>query len=207
MDGTLLDSMHIWAGAASNYIRSRGITPPPDLDQTVQVMTMPECVDYLKKLFHLEEDEQQLINMFYDGVRSSYMSGVPCKPGVCEFLERLSKSGVRMAVATATDRPMSEPAIEKSGLSGYFQCLVTCREAGFGKEHPDVFEQARKILGTPVEQTLVVEDSIQAMRTAQKAGFPVLAVYDKYSADYWNDIEKLADEAVYNMMESEAFDI
>lgn len=207
MDGTLLDSMHIWAGAASNYVRSRGMEPPEGLDQAVQVMTMPECAAYMKERFNLPEPEEQLMDLVYQSVGMAYARGVAPKEGVVPYLQKLAAAKIPMAVATATDRMMSYPAIEKAGILPFFKSFVTCREIGHGKENPAVFEAACEQMGTPKEETIVVEDSIYAIKTAKDAGFPVLAVYDVYSAAYWDRICEIADEAVLNLMDSEVFTI
>ena len=55
------------------------------------------------------------------------------------FLHALRQSGVKMCVATATDRPLAEAALRRTGLLSYFSFLLTCTEAGFGKDSPDIF--------------------------------------------------------------------
>ena len=51
-----------------------------------------------------------------------------------------------MYVATATDRPLVEMALAHTGLRDYFRGIVTCAEAGAGKESPEVYERAMRRL-------------------------------------------------------------
>lgn len=56
---------------------------------------------------------------------------------------------------------------------------MTCEEAGGDKESPKVFLDAHKKLGTPKDETIVVEDGLLAIRGAKEADFYVIAVADK----------------------------
>jgi beta-phosphoglucomutase-like phosphatase (HAD superfamily) len=74
---------------------------------------------------------------------------------------------------------MVKRILERHGVLQYFDDIISCTEVGAGKDKPDVFFAAQKFLGTPHEQTWVVEDSALAVETAQKAGFPVIGIYDE----------------------------
>ena len=50
MDGTLLDSMGEWTHLGRNYLLSKGITPPADLEETIDAMTMDESAAYFQTL-------------------------------------------------------------------------------------------------------------------------------------------------------------
>lgn len=126
-------------------------------------------------------------------IEAFYRKTAPAKEGVRDFLHALRQSGVKMCVATATDRPLAEAALRRTGLLSYFSFLLTCTEAGFGKDSPDIFVLAQKKLGTPREQTVVFEDALYAMQTAKRAGFPVAAVYDASSQADQEQIRQLAD--------------
>jgi beta-phosphoglucomutase-like phosphatase (HAD superfamily) len=52
---------------------------------------------------------------------------------------------------------------------------------GKSKEFPDVFIAAQKAIGTELEQTWVFEDSLVALKTASKAGFKTVGIYDKFN--------------------------
>ena len=65
-----------------------------------------------------------------------------------------------MVIATSTDRPLVEAALEYTGLAPFFSAVFTCTEVGAGKAKPDVYEAARAFLGTPKAQTWVFEDAL-----------------------------------------------
>ena len=96
------------------------------------------------------------------------------------MLEWLRGNGVKLCIATATDRNLVEGALERCGVLHYFDGLFTCSEVGHGKDEPHIFEAALRFLGTPKAETAVFDDALYAVRTAKEAGFLVAAVYDSH---------------------------
>ena len=180
VDGTLLDSMFIWDTIGETYLRSIGYQPKENLNETFKNMSLRQAARY----YQTEYGVTQSIDEIMDGVNAMleryYRFEVPLKPGVAELLERLRQDGVRLCIATATDRHLVEAALDRCGVLSCFGEIFTCNEVGHGKDEPDIFEAALRFLGTRREETLVFDDALYAVRTAKEAGFPVAAVYDSH---------------------------
>ena len=193
VDGTLLDSMPLWDTVGSDYLRSKGITPKPDMEERVRTMSMMQIAAYCQQEYGMKESVQQIIDEINGMVIQKYREEVLPKPGVLELLQKLHKMGIRLAVATASDRCLIEPALIRNGLLPYFDVFLTCTEAGAGKDSPKIFQLACEKLRTQPETTVIFEDSLYAMRTAKKAGFPVAAVFDESARRETTEIQHLAD--------------
>ena len=180
VDGTLLDSMFIWDTIGETYLRSIGYQPKENLNETFKNMSLHQAARY----YQTEYGVTLSIDEIMDGVNAMleryYRFEVPLKPGVAELLERLRQSGVKLCIATATDRHLVEAALDRCGVLSCFGEIFTCNEVGHGKDEPDIFETALRFLGTRREETLVFDDALYAVRTAKEAGFPVAAVYDSH---------------------------
>lgn len=180
VDGTLLDSMFIWDTIGETYLRSIGYQPKENLNETFKNMSLHQAARY----YQTEYGVTQSIDEIMDGVNAMleryYRFKVPLKPGVAELLERLRQDGVKLCIATATDRHLVEAALDRCGVLSCFGEIFTCNEVGHGKDEPDIFEAALRFLGTRREETLVFDDALYAVRTAKEAGFPVAAVYDSH---------------------------
>ncbi len=57
VDGTLLDSMGIWTSLGSRYLRSLGYDPPPDLDERLRLMSLPQGVRTCRRICAMRESE------------------------------------------------------------------------------------------------------------------------------------------------------
>lgn len=209
MDGTLLDSMPAWRSLASRALRRLGREPEPGLDRRLRAMTVAQASAYCRERYGLDCSAEELAALFLGEMERFYRTEVLAKPGVERFLSLLRMEGVWMYVATATDRPLAEAALERTGLRRYFRGIVTTQETGLGKDHPEIYERALRRLRSRKEDTAVFEDALYAARTAKAAGFRVAAVYDPSMEADQEALRSLADwyiRSFEEMAEAERLD-
>lgn len=178
MDGTLLDSMGVWDTAAEEYLSSIGVKPQENVCEEVKTMSLMQAAVYLKGKYHIDKEPEEMADGVNALIEGFYKNEVMLKPGVKEFLHRLAEHDVKMCIATATDRYLVEAAMERCGVREYFTDIFTCSEVGYGKDEPEIYEQALRRLGTQKSDTIIFEDAIHAIKTAKKAGFLVAGVRD-----------------------------
>lgn len=192
-DGTLLDSMGIWATIASQYLKSLGVTPKPDVDETIFRMSLVDAANFLRREYHLEKTLSEIRSEVNQIVETSYFETLEVKPGVLEMLARFKRDGVRMCVATASDRYVVEAAMKRTGLADFIDTIFTCTELKTTKDEPLIYEKAMEQLGGEKESTVVFEDAAHAVQTAKEAGFTVVAIYDDTEKENQAYIRELAD--------------
>lgn len=182
-DGTLFDSMSVWDTAGADYLRSMGREPRAGLRETLSAMSLQQGAAYMQEEYGLPLPVEAIMDGVNAVVEDFYFHTALPKAGVPGFLEALRQRGVKMCIATATDRYQIEAALARCGLDGYFSEIFTCTDVGFGKDQPHIYEAALAHLGTEKAQTMVFEDALHAARTAKAAGFPVTAVFDPSEPD------------------------
>ena len=197
-DGTLIDSMGAWSTVSFRYLRSRGREPRPDLLETVRTMTLPQSAAYFRSAYGIEDSVDQIVSDIHGLIESGYLRDFELKPFVPEVLRALRRSGVKLAVATATDRYLVEAALRRGGVLELVGGIVTCRDVDAGKGSPAVFLEAARLTGSPAERTLVFEDALFAVLTAKAAGFRVCAVYDPTAEAQSSEIRAAADMYLYS---------
>ena len=182
LDGTLLDSLGAWEHSGSNFVRSRGIVPPPSLDDELVSLSLMDGARLIKQRYGLPDSPEEILAQTLAPIQAHYYHDIMAFPGVPQTLARLKKQGVKMVVATASDGELAEAALKRLGLRDYFEFIITCDEVNSGKSSPAVYQEALKRLGTSRERTLVVEDALHALQTAHAAGFPTAGVEEAHSA-------------------------
>ena len=192
VDGTILDSMGKWASLGNDYLRSVGGEPREDLGKVFKTFTTEEAARYYIEKYGVPLSEEEIVRGINAMIEDFYKQEVCLKPGAGEFLAGLKAEGVKMCLATASDRELVEAALKRLGVWDYFDGMLTCSELGAGKENPLIFRKAHEVLGTPAEETWVFEDAYHALRTAAEAGFRTVAVYDS-SEPLQEEIRNLAD--------------
>lgn len=197
MDGTLLDSMHIWQNLGEIYLKKRGLKMEPGLMEKFCTMTLEEAVDYLRIRYELKETTEELIGEVNQLLEDFYRKEVKEKPGIRAILEELRQRGVSMCVASATDAYLVEYALEHTVLREYFGEIFCCKDVGEGKRSDKIYQMARESLGTSVEETVVFEDALYAAETAKRAGFTLVAIKDNFEENQ----ERLKEIADYYFMD------
>ena len=180
VDGTLLDSMSIWDSIGETYLRSIGYEPRENLNETFKNMSLHQAARYYQTEYGVTLNVSEIIAGVNAMLERYYRFEAPLKPGAAELLGWLREKGVKLCVATATDRYLVEAALERCGVLPCFGAIFTCNEVGCGKDEPRIFEEALRFLETERAETVVFDDVLYAIRTAKKAGFPVAAVYDSH---------------------------
>lgn len=182
VDGTLLDSMPVWETIGADYLYSIGKEPKEGLNDVLKTMSLVQAARYYQSAYGVRLSTEDIVVGVTAMLERYYRFEAPLKAGAAELLEHLQKSGVKLCIATATDRCLVEAALERCGVLSCFDAVLTCSAVGHGKDEPCIFEAARQFLGTKKPETLVFEDALYAIRTAKTAGFPVAAVFDRYEA-------------------------
>lgn len=180
LDGTILDSMFIWDTIGEDFLRSLGKEPKKNLTEIFKTFTLEQAAEYYRKYSGVTLSVREIVNGINNMVEETYRTRVILKTGVRDFLKRLQAAGVKMCIATVTDRHLAEDVLKRLGVREYFSEIFTCAEVGFGKETPEIYRQALAHLGTEKAETVVFEDVLHALKTAKDDGFKVAAVYDEH---------------------------
>lgn len=192
-DGTLLDSMGFWDGVVVNLIKSMGVVPDDNLTEILTPMSMLEGAEYIKREYQLDIGVEEIIEKENRIVEEFYSTSVEMREGTLELLQYLKRNNIPAVVASATDRALIENALKHLQIFEYFEKVFSCSEVGEGKSSPKIYLTACDFLGTEPTETLVAEDSLQAVTTAGSAGFKTLALFDRTQSRYWDRLKELSD--------------
>lgn len=187
MDGTLVDSLSFWdcfwRDMGKRYFNDPDFKMDAEhFDTHVRTMIFSHAISYLHGYLKVPCSPEEFDEFAAAYVNRFYGTVVTPKAGAKELLSALRERGVRICLASATDRRYLSVALESCGLAEFFTpaTILSCSDIGVGKERPDVFLAAAKVMGTPLSETAVFEDSALALETAKGAGFFTVGVYDAH---------------------------
>lgn len=194
LDGTLIDSTNVWADIDEKFLGDRGFEVPEDYMQIISPMGAYRTAVYTIERFNLKnETPEDLVNEWLEMAKVEYHNHIKCKPFVKDFLQKAHNRGIKMAVATSSDRELFIPTLARENIIDYFDDIVTVGEVERGKEFPDVYLEAAKRINADVEESVVFEDILTAIKGAKTGGFKVVAVSDPKSENIQEQIKKTAD--------------
>lgn len=200
MDGTLVDSLSFWdffwRDMGERYFGDPTFRmDAAHFDTHVRTMIFSRAISYIHGYLNIPCTAEEFDDFAAAYVHRFYSTVAKAKSGAYDLLSALRERGVGVCLASATDRRYLNIALESCGLAEFFtpRTILSCSDIGVGKERPDVFLTACKVLGTPVSATAVFEDSALALKTAKDAGFVTVGVYDKLHTPTnrlceWSDI-------------------
>lgn len=191
-DGTLVDSMGVWREASAWLIEESGVGDVP-FDRIESLSLRDTCA-----MLHDEMGAKATADELYEGVcsrvREAYARDVQIMPGARAFLDELAAAGIPMVIASSTPVRELRCALAAHGLEGYFADLVSTEDVGGrDKEFPDVYLEAARRLGTPRETTWVFEDAPFGVRTARRAGFAVVGLFNDHDGRREEDVRPWCD--------------
>jgi len=153
--------------------------------------TYTQCIgsdfDTWSPKVHLEEltgrsfDWHQLDEARQVEIRRDLESAGPM-PGVVALLNELRSTGTPMAVVSSSSHDWVDGWLRKLGIAGYFSTVVCRGDAERIKPAPDLWLEALRRLGTPAEEALAIEDSLNGVKSAKAAGLTVWAVPNRTTA-------------------------
>ena len=202
LDGTLIDSMHVWEKIDIDFLKSRGISIPSGYSSVIRDMSFKESALYTIRRFCLTETEDELMDTWNLMAASEYGENIFLKPHAMEYLKTLMERGVSLGIATSLPPVLYEAALTNNGIYDLFDVICSASDVTRGKEHPDIFLHAARKLNAAPENCVVFEDILPAVRSAKLAGMKVCGVYDNSSKEQWDDICRAADWAIYDFADA-----
>jgi HAD superfamily hydrolase (TIGR01509 family) len=101
--------------------------------------------------------------------------GAPAIDGAVETVRRLAARWP-LALASSSHRRVIDAALSDTGLDDAFRVVISSDEVEHGKPAPDVFVEAARRLGVDPSDVLVVEDSLNGLKAAGRAGMTAVLV-------------------------------
>ena len=204
MDGVILDSEKIYR--KYEYVAAEKYGLPMDnieeFCNRIAGGTKHTNKKVFKDFFHTDIDYMEYRDVVSEGVESyAAEHGYEVKPGIKELFDFLKTRGIKIALATSTDKDRATKFLEPHGLLPYFDAMVfgDSIAPGRGKPNPDIYLTACEKLGTAPAETIGVEDSRNGVLSSHRGGLYTVMVLDLIPPD--EDIRECADEIYENAMQ------
>lgn len=182
-DGTLVDSMGIWADVGIYLIEQCGKDVKPDLIEKVRQMSFVQATAFMKQEYSIPISENEMMEIMLKKVADFYAKEVVPKNGVCDLLEALFEKNIEMNIISANDRRLIELCIKNNSLEKYFSQIFTCGELELNKDDPEAFIKVAGKIGEKPEDLVLFDDSFYAIKAAKNARLKTIGVYDQHEPD------------------------
>jgi len=176
LDGVIVDSEIWWDEVRRDYAAARGRTWTADDRVAVMGANSRQWSITMRERLRLDEPPEAIERAIVDGVVARYRrDGAPQIEGAAAAVRRIADRWP-VAVASSAHREVINAALAATGLLGVLSLVVSSDEVARGKPEPDVYLEAAGRLSASPARCLVVEDSLNGVRSAKAAGMTVVLV-------------------------------
>jgi HAD superfamily hydrolase (TIGR01509 family) len=201
MDGTLVDSLGIWTDIDKRFFHERGMEVPFGYDTAISSMSFREMAVYTKETYSILESVEEIMDIWLGWSREAYLYTIKAKPGAVEFLEEMKHRGLRLSLATTNKEELYMPCLRRNGLDGFFDIIENVNRLQTKKTEPKIYLTLARDMGVEPRETLVFEDILMAIRTAKKASFRTVSVYDQRNECDMKEIKAFSDYHIRNYLD------
>ena len=175
LDGVLLQTEELWDEVRAGLAREHGARYGPDAQRAMMGMSSLEWSRYMHETLGIPKPPEEISAEVVRRMQARYRERLPLVPGAVEAVRRI---GARwpLGLASSSNRPLIELALELAGLAELFAAVVSSEEVARGKPAPDVYLEAARRLGVQADRCAAVEDSHSGIRSAKAAGMRVVAI-------------------------------
>jgi beta-phosphoglucomutase-like phosphatase (HAD superfamily) len=200
LDGVLADSEPWWNQIDAKLLAEQGVNYRGEYHQNVLGVSYRLAVEFYKQAFHLSAPVEQLMERRGEIATEFFANRVGLFTSAKTTLEELQQMKLHLAVATSSVSASACPFLERTGISRFFDVVVTGDEIQRGKPHPDIYLRTAERLGMAPQACLAIEDALAGVAAAKAANMHVAAIPDTRFVDPV-EYEKEADYVLGSLSE------
>lgn len=202
LDGTLLDSMHVWKDFAASYLASKHIVTKEALDEVFASYRMEEAIAYLHEHYLSEISLKQVHQEILEALAQRYQK-MKLKQGVKECILHLYEKGIPLSILSANETSICKAAMQAHGLLECFTYIISCEDIHTSKREGACFQYVMDLMDVQAKNCIVVEDAVHAIKGAKQTGCMVVGMKEESQRKDEKEIIKYSDAYIKDMRELE----
>lgn len=175
MDGTLLDTQSISVPAWKYAAEQSGFKDVAGHVSFVCGMNVEGVKKYINEHFP-DLDWTVFRNDVVSYIDKNLV--VKYKDGIKELLDFLKESGIKIGLASGTDKSKVMDFLNRVGATEYFTAIVGGDEIKNSKPNPEIFLKTAALMGVNPCDVIVFEDAKNGIIAGHNAGMKVIGVPD-----------------------------
>lgn len=200
LDGVLADSEPWWNQIDAKMLAEHGVAYHSEYHQEVLGVSYRLAIEFYKKAFAISASTKEMMRRRGEIATDFFANRVGLFPAAKAVLEELRPTNLRLALATSSVSASARPFLDRHQITNFFELIITGDEVERGKPEPDIYLRAAEKLGVPVNECLVIEDSLSGIAAAKAAKMRVAAIPDRRFVDSRN-YEEEADYSLNDLSE------
>ena len=166
LDGTLVDSMHVWEQVVCAIYEASGIDSSVSEDmKRYHAMKVSEVFTYIRKRWQTAMDEDAMQKIADSILLEQYTYHIQPVPGAISFVKTCREKGKKLAVVTSSPMVLVEPVLKRLGIWDDFDGIASAEDQKLSKREPEIFTRTLDALGISAQRTLYLEEDLRNFRS------------------------------------------
>ncbi|BBP44139.1 GMP/IMP nucleotidase [Thiosulfativibrio zosterae] len=182
MDGTLLDlyfDWHFWMTFLPQAYANKNQLSLEEANRIIHQKIQEiegtlnwYCLDYWTQTFELP----------VVALKREIKHMIQTHPEVITFLQRLKMLNKRLIMVTNAHRDSLTLKLEMTDIGDYFDQMISAHDFGIPKENGEIWQKIQEVAPFDPQRTLLIDDNLRALKTAQEFGIAHLLAATHVSA-------------------------
>jgi HAD superfamily hydrolase (TIGR01509 family) len=183
MDGVIIDSEPLHEKAQQIVFARHGLDVPVRAYSEFKGQTEDVVFDLVVRQWGNGSHDPGVLAAEKHTIYASLIEEMKLMDGSLDFIRFLTDRGYPLALTTSATRVSQERVFDRFGLTSYFDIVVTAEDVRRSKPDPEPYVVTASRMNRDPAQCLVIEDSLNGVRSARGAGCLVAAITTSFAAD------------------------
>ncbi len=190
MDGTIVDTEHIWNSSTQKLISNRGIHLTSEMVTELQArlngMALPQSCKIIKEMANLSESVEELMHEKTRLACDLYANGIQFIEGFVEFHKQVLALDLKVSIATNANDATLTITNQLLKLDNFFGSHMynISHVNNVAKPNPAIYLHAAKQLEIDPAHCIAIEDSAHGIAAAKAAGMFCIGINTSRNPDH-----------------------
>ena len=175
MDGTLVETEHLWAEAKRNVAQTLGVKVT---EKVLQQYVGRGLNDFINDLLSPKDQKHRLeLNLkMQEHALANYAATLRVINGAPTLLQAFASAGLRIAICSSGSLQAIAISLNALNATDVVEVVVSGDTIATGKPHPLPYLQTLEQLNVEAKDAIVFEDTLAGLKSATAAGIATMIV-------------------------------
>jgi len=149
--------------------------------------------EYINEKYHSHMDVEKVKAEYRIDLLEEFKKNMRYVRGFLDFFYSCINDEFADLLVTSTGRDVMEWTFENVPVDFIFSGMITAFEVNNTKPHPEPYLNAAKKLGLPIEKCVVIEDSVNGIRSGKAAGAKVIGIATTFPREVIKEADLIID--------------
>ncbi len=188
MDGVVIDSEKLYSSSEKRLLAKYGVKFDSNDWNYIKGCTESQFYDLIYKKFDIPVPRNQLIKEGRSYLMDVFSEKLNYMNGFKSLYSKINQQ-YKLALVTSTGPVLVNHIDSLLNIKSKFNVVITSDDTKLHKPHGAPYRKAMNLLGVKEEECMVVEDSLQGIKSGKSAGAIVVALEGSIEKKYLKDAD------------------